>query len=519
MSDKEKSLDFTARGSTPAADCNRVLLMAPVAIDPQMSGPGIRYWEFARILSQRQSVTLLSPVAPEMRSDCFVVKHCPSLDHLEREILAHDVVVVQGFTLFLQPELVDVFKNRSNYLAVDLYTPLNLEGLELRPTVSREAMDWNLVDVSTLTQQMKLGDFFFCASERQRDYYLGMLSALGRLNPHTYWEDRTARCLIDVVPFGLPSSPPSSGSPVLKGVHPRIAETDTVFLWFGGLWNWLDPLTVIRAFSSVVSERPDARLVFVSRMPEDLDDPASAMVRRAIALSKTLGLYDERVIFHGGIPFNQRDGLLLEVDAGLCYHTEHLEARFSFRTRLLDYIWAGLPIIAGGGDVMADLVLDEGLGYVVPPGDESGMAAAMRSLMDEQDARARRRTVFERVGSQLTWEQALSPLATFCHSPRHAADWGVDAYNLCQSADWERLIFENVDQRYEIENLKRQISERDENLKRQISERDEIIRQLRNGRVMRLMTSVQDLVRDVPWIGRRPENLNHSGHRLVSDEE
>ncbi|MDQ7029881.1 MAG: hypothetical protein Q9O62_08955 [Ardenticatenia bacterium] len=59
-----------------------------------------------------------------------------------------------------------------------------------------------------LQQQSLLGDFFICASERQRDWWLGLLEASGRINPYTFGEDPSLRRLIDVVPFGLPEGPP-----------------------------------------------------------------------------------------------------------------------------------------------------------------------------------------------------------------------------------------------------------------------------------------------------------------------
>jgi hypothetical protein len=41
---------------------------------------------------------------------------------------------------------------------------------------------------------------------------------------------------------------------------------------------------------------------------------------------------------------------------GVSTHRDHLETRLSFRTRMLDYIWAGLPIVCTDGDHFASLV-------------------------------------------------------------------------------------------------------------------------------------------------------------------
>ena len=59
-----------------------------------------------------------------------------------------------------------------------------------------------------LNTQLERGDFFLCASERQRHFWLGHLTALGRLTPSLYDNDPTVRSLLAVAPFGLPGKPP-----------------------------------------------------------------------------------------------------------------------------------------------------------------------------------------------------------------------------------------------------------------------------------------------------------------------
>ena len=61
-----------------------------------------------------------------------------------------------------------------------------------------------------------------CApAQKQRDFWLGQLAALGRVNPLTYDDDETLRSLITVVPFGIPDDPPVRTRPAIKGVRPR----------------------------------------------------------------------------------------------------------------------------------------------------------------------------------------------------------------------------------------------------------------------------------------------------------
>ncbi len=65
------------------------------------------------------------------------------------------------------------------------------------------------------------------------------------------------------MPFGIDPTPPQPGGNVIKGVVLGIAQDDTLLLWGGGIWDWLDPLTVIRAMASLRERRPDIKLFFL----------------------------------------------------------------------------------------------------------------------------------------------------------------------------------------------------------------------------------------------------------------
>ena len=49
------------------------------------------------------------------------------------------------------------------------------------------------------------GHHFLCASEKQRDLWLGAMMAERLIAPDVYDRDPSLRSLLDVVPFGVPS--------------------------------------------------------------------------------------------------------------------------------------------------------------------------------------------------------------------------------------------------------------------------------------------------------------------------
>ena len=139
-------------------------------------------------------------------------------------------------------------------------------------------------------------------------------------------------------------------------------------LWGGGVYDWLDPVTAIRAIDRV-RQQPAQRAALLPRSeaPESICAGVETLTGRPRHRSEELGLTGTHVFFNDGwIPYARRADYLLEADIGISLHSDHVETAYSFRTRILDCIWAGLPIVATGGDSFAELIDREGLGTIVP---------------------------------------------------------------------------------------------------------------------------------------------------------
>ncbi len=144
-------------------------------------------------------------------------------------------------------------------IAVDLYDPMNLEALE-----SQNADQLVPYTTQLLRDQVARGDFFFCASERQRDYWIGMLAGRGPRHER-----------------GLPRRPRSAPAhrrralrhpgraaacapaPGVRGVVAGIGDDDPLLIWNGGLWGWFEPELFIRAIDIARAEVPNVRAYFM----------------------------------------------------------------------------------------------------------------------------------------------------------------------------------------------------------------------------------------------------------------
>jgi glycosyltransferase involved in cell wall biosynthesis len=397
----------------------RVLVMSPEPVAERMAGPAIRALELARALDAHVEVTLAAP-APSDPALAGVAMVEAGVEDFERLLVAargHDVVVAQE----LPPTLVGRLAKLPARLVCDLYNPILMELLEAvvakSPAGQRRVQ--RLIGARTLAQ-LAAADLVLCASDRQRDLWLGGLSVAGLIPIDAYRADPTLRSLIEVVPFGIPPEPPTADRDALRERVPAIGAEDRVMLWAGGIWSWLDALTPIRA-AGLLAERaaagkPRTHLVFLGTGRPGLAETGQAQfAESAREQAARLGLEGECVHFvPGWVPYEQRGALLAAADIGVSAHPDHLEARFAFRARVLDYLWAGLPVACTSGDALAELVEHRGLGRTVAPGDAEGFAAACAELLD--DGAGERERIAE-VRPSLTWEQAVAPLAAWCADP------------------------------------------------------------------------------------------------------
>lgn len=398
----------------------RVLVVTGDLLGPKMAGPAIRAWNMSEQLSLRNEVRLVSSVRPARVSTAFDVHHAPD----DRAMAEHeswaDVIVMQGYILRQFPSLA----RSSKILVADIYDPLHLEQLEQARTDRFE--DWNshvVTAAEVLNEQIARADFLLCASEKQRDFWLGQLAAVGRVNAMTYEADNALRDLIDVAPFGLDPLVPPQARHAIKGAIPGIDPDDKVIVWGGGIYDWFDTETLLRAMAKVSETHSNARLFFLGAAHPNPGVPMMKAQARTFELAEELGLTDRVVFFnHEWVAFDDRHNYLLDADAGVSTHFEHIETAFSFRTRILDYLWAGLPMVTTRGDGFAEQIENSPLGVTVPERDVDALAAAIIKVLYDEDFRRSASAEITRARDDYAWSRALEPLLAFCAAPRSAPD-------------------------------------------------------------------------------------------------
>jgi len=399
-----------------------VLVVTGDPVGPTMAGPAIRAVELARVLADAgHRVVLAAPAVEPV-----------ALPPSARQVAAGDAASLRAFAR--QAEVVVAFSavvaehpwlaTGDAVLIVDAYDPGLLETLVRRRGEPLNAQrDWAGAAERHMVEPLRDADVVLVASERQRHLVIGMLAALGRLSPRVVAEDPTIESLVAVVPFGTPvGPPPAPATRPLTGLGGLVAPGSKVALWGGGLYDWLDPVTLVEAVARTRDE--GAAAVFLAGAHPTPAVGRAVLVDRARDRAGELGLLGERVVFHEQwVPYDERVDWLADAEIGVSLHHAHVETEFAFRTRILDYLWARLPVVCTEGDHWSTIVAERDLGVVVPPDDVDAVAEALDRLLstsaDDRHARAERAAL---VAAEHVWPTVAKPLLDACARPHRAAD-------------------------------------------------------------------------------------------------
>jgi glycosyltransferase involved in cell wall biosynthesis len=391
-----------------------------------MAAPGIRSYQIARVLAEKvpgASVTLAAPSCTGSLGEKASFRVVPysrrSLPGLVRE---QDVIIANRFPSYIIPFLHD------KRLVLDLFTPLFTEWMEIATGFYH---GWSLNNFVALNRrrlsvQLTLADFVLFATSRQRDLYFGMLSSMGRVTPELYDKDGGLNNLFGLAPFGVRPGQPKATRRVLRGVWPGIREGDTILLWNGTIIEWYDVALPIRAVHRLSRERDDIKLFFLgtehpdSRGARTVRGPGSIATRRALSMCEELGILDKFVFFNfDWVDYDDTANYLLEADIGVCTYFDNLETRYAFRSRVLDLLWAELPIICTQGDVLAELVASRPLGIAIAERDEDALVNAIRRLADDKAFVEECKGNLKEVKEEYRWERTLEPLVDYCRRSTH----------------------------------------------------------------------------------------------------
>ena len=366
---------------------SRAMLVCPEPLGHgQPAGVGIRFLEIARVLrDDGHDVTILSPDAGAIDGTRGAHIHPESLATFSE---SSAFAVVQG-------HVANAFFQQARPLptVVDLYDPYIIENLHYYSERGAEVFQH---DHFTLMTSIARGDYFLCASEAQRLFYLGLMLASGRLNPMLFEEDPRLESLIGVAPFGVQAP---------RNIPPR----NTHDVLFGGIYDWYDPIAAIDAVAEVRRTIPDATLTFTHHPNPDTTPQGKLGEAMTYARAKSYAF----VRFEPWAAYDARAEFFERFALALLTFPRSIETDLSMRTRVYDYLWCGLPIVTSPAPGTDELLARYAAGVVTD--DFAGAIVSLLTDRERHDAMVRGSQEFVR---DHQWNRTLEPLREFARAPR-----------------------------------------------------------------------------------------------------
>ena len=364
---------------------SRVLLVCPEPLAHRKpAGIGIRFLEMEKALrADGHAITILSA------DGAGNTRNTITAENLARSSGDCDVAVVQGHAAN------EFFAHaRPIPTAVDLYDPFVIENLHYYNSRGAEVFGH---DHATLMGSLLRGDFFLCASEAQRMFYLGVLLAVGRLNPVLFEHDSRLESLIAIAPFGVP--PPRQ--------HRGTGESNILF---GGIYDWYDPILAIDAVALARETVPETTLTFTRHPNPELTPQGKIAEAMRYVERRGFGSF---IRFESWVEYERRGEFFDRFALALLTFPQSLETELSMRTRVYDFLWAGLPVVTSSAPGTDELLMRYRAGLVV----QSEWPRDFANAIVHCDGNSMREGIARFVDDH-QWPRVLAPLLEFCRKPR-----------------------------------------------------------------------------------------------------
>lgn len=404
----------------------KIALISNDKVGTLMAGPGMRYSELAKAIAADFDVLLLAPDECDLAAEDYKIKTYNSKrasKSIAGLINNCHVVISQN----LRPPLLNFLKKNNIRYIADLYDPLTVEVLEYTKFDShRTQKNTFWFNYWSLLLQLEAADHILCSSDRQKDFYLGILSDRGKITPKEYLSNPNFDQAISLAPFGLRKRPPKMADQFsIDKIFPQIKPQDKIVFWGGGIWDWFDPLTVLEAMKKIAQKRQDIKLVFLGVRHPNPKIKEMAMAGKALDFCRDNDLLNKTVFFNfGWTPYDERVNYLLSSTIGISTHFDSLETRFSFRTRVLDYLWSELPVIITEGDSFAELVAKHKLGEVVPYKDSNAIIKSIERICDDKNYQITVKANIAEVKKQFYWENIANNIGDIILQKKYFSNSG-----------------------------------------------------------------------------------------------
>lgn len=260
------------------------------------------------------------------------------------------------------------------------------------------------------------GDIFSVCGIPQKHMLVGELAMTGRLNHLTFGYEFVRTILPGAAPLDID---PSEGKSRNLLSNLDVSNEDFVVLWAGGYNTWTDTQTLFKGLEWAMEQNPSIHFVSVGANTYQAKDNTYAQFLEYIQNSK------HRKHYHmlGWRPWVEIPQYYAESDIGINIDALHYETIYGTRTRLLEMISVGLPVITSLGSELSYTLREQQLAITFEIQDWKSLGRQILSLSRNPEKRDNMSKMsLQYAKKDLSFESTTIPLRDWVQTPQVAPD-------------------------------------------------------------------------------------------------
>jgi len=387
----------------------------PLRADSIVEGGGLRVWGLANALQQAGfSVQILVPSIyvnsqKEVSLNLIVNPYSDLTDLVSKSADADAVIYPAGAIHVSESILRNA--NSHQLLIADAYVPMHLEvsARQFVNVIEREQDSFAVNSIDWL-RAVERADLILCASDQQKIYYLGLLCGSANLTPKTYNSYQ-----IITVPFGLEMQHE------LPKDESTVDQRPPTFLWYGGFYPWFDSTSLGSAISQLNKQYSNSSTFRVNVVGST--NPfirGSNFIQEAKARENELLLLPNVELIKWS-PYSRRSKNFSNIDGVICMNKPGFENLVAWRTRYLDFIQFGVPLLSNGQDPLAEEILSSNAGLRIANADALSLKTTLESIIENPMLLRDKRNNYSLLQQKYVWKETIRELVSFLLSPPNRA--------------------------------------------------------------------------------------------------
>jgi glycosyltransferase involved in cell wall biosynthesis len=403
---------------------SRILVMGhelPGMAEGTIEARSYRTWQFVEPLLENGHQVCLIASHPKYQLNAAHEIHssltCHRLNFQERnwlrqadtiaEVFKADAVLAVMFNNGLRatrlasrrPLWIDLYGDRLTENQIAAHTRKSNRGLE--------------ISLEYLKLIARHADKYSTCSTPQKFAMVGQLGMASRLDRHTMGYE----FVHPILPGA--SSKHDGGQPELIVRGGSVPQDAFIVLWSGGYNVWTDVDMLYQALDRAMEKDP--RIHYVSA-------GAGVRLTNNNSYERFLEMIERsthRDRFHmlGWQPSTVIPGLYRQADVGVNLDAFHYETLLGTRTRLVEMMHHGLPVITTLGCELSYIIENQGLGLTFPIGDAETFTEHMLALAKDRTLQQKLATQAQRyTNDRLSFQRTTEPFQEWAKKPGFAPD-------------------------------------------------------------------------------------------------